>query len=372
MNSETPRKPIVLAVLLVMVGVTLLVVLTIARRQPPAEIPIAKSVRASTEFHFKSPPPKVSASSNPDETRPKVPADPFAALRLPREQAEAWLAKHHRDAASLLAVFRAQNDTNYLNEAATNFPNDPRVQLAVLTADVFPADRRKWLDAFKQSSPSNSLADCLSAVNYFKEGKTEAALQDLLAANGKPQFVGHIIENQLDAEELYADAGKTAGESAKLGHMNMWSEYGKELPAIKQAAIGIRDVIKAKAEASDTGNNVQLVQLGLGLADKLKSGGTEKLFFSQRVGMATEAIMLNQLDQNTGYDFLDGQTPAQRLATLKQQRTEWNQLGANWETAFSQMTDAEQASFYRRTKISGDQAALKWLVELHPPTTAQP
>ena len=42
--------------------------------------------------------------------------------KLPRAKVEAWLAKHHRDAMSLLAAFRALDDTNYLNEAATNFP----------------------------------------------------------------------------------------------------------------------------------------------------------------------------------------------------------------------------------------------------------
>ena len=62
---------------------------------------------------------------------------------------------------SLLAAFRALDDTNYLNEAATNFPNNPQVELAVLAHDEFPADRRKWLDLFKASSPSNSLANYL-------------------------------------------------------------------------------------------------------------------------------------------------------------------------------------------------------------------
>ena len=46
---------------------------------------------------------------------------------------------------SLLAAFRSSGDTNYLNEAATNFPNDPHVELSVLAHDEFPADRRKWL-----------------------------------------------------------------------------------------------------------------------------------------------------------------------------------------------------------------------------------
>lgn len=44
-------------------------------------------------------------------------------------------AKHNRTAMSLQAAFRALNDTNYLNEAATNFPNNPQVELAVLTQD---------------------------------------------------------------------------------------------------------------------------------------------------------------------------------------------------------------------------------------------
>jgi len=91
--------------------------------------------------------------------------------KLPREQVETWLAKHNRNAMSLLAAFRSSGDTNYLNEAATNFPNDPHVELSVLAHDEFPADRRKWLDLFKSSSPSNSLANYLSAPRRFQKWK---------------------------------------------------------------------------------------------------------------------------------------------------------------------------------------------------------
>src|SRR6185437_7654844 len=73
--------------------------------------------------------------------------------RLPREKVEEYLARRHRDVASLLAAFHALQDTNYLREAATNFPNDPQVQWTILAQDAFPQDRRKWLDAFKTSSP---------------------------------------------------------------------------------------------------------------------------------------------------------------------------------------------------------------------------
>ena len=370
--SEAPRKPIVLAVLLAVVGVTLLVLLNNARRQPPAELPPPKFVRDSAEYHYTPPSRKASAEANTNDIVLEVPDDPFAALRLPREKAEAWLAKHHRDAASLLAVFRAQQDTNYLNEAATNFPNDPRVQIAVLASYAYPEERRKWLDAFKQSSPSNSLADYFSAQNYFQEGKTEEALQDLLAASGKPQFDNHALENQLDAEELYSDAGKTARESATLGLSSMARESLPQLSTIKVLAQGIAEVMKQKTSVGGAEATAQLAQLGLGLSDKLNSGDSGKFWINQLVGMATEQIMLSQLDKNTIYDFLGGKTPAQVSAELKQQKKDWVQSLPKFEAAEAQMTDAEMASYTQRKKIYGELAALKWAAELHSPANTQP
>src|SRR5690349_6630989 len=48
--------------------------------------------------------------------------------KLPRSVVEKYLERNNRNAASLLAACRALSDTNYLKEAATNFPDDARVQ----------------------------------------------------------------------------------------------------------------------------------------------------------------------------------------------------------------------------------------------------
>ena len=96
---------------------------------------------------------------------------------------------------------------NYLKEAATNFPGDPQVQLTVLAQDAFPEDRRKWLDAFKASSPSNSLANYLSARDYFKNNQQDAAMKELLEASGKGQFADYAMESYLGAAELSRFAG---------------------------------------------------------------------------------------------------------------------------------------------------------------------
>ena len=53
------------------------------------------------------------------------------------------------------------------------------MQLAVLAHNAFPEARRQWLDAFKASSPDNSLANYLSAQDYFKNGQPEAAMKEL-------------------------------------------------------------------------------------------------------------------------------------------------------------------------------------------------
>ena len=137
-----------------------------------------------------------------------------------RQKVEEWLALHHRAADSLLAAFHVLDDTNYLKEAASNFPNDPRVELTVLTRNAFPDDRRKWLDLFEASSPSNSLANYLSAQAYFQNGQSEAAVKDPVTATGKPDFESYLLESRLDTEELGLFCGESALKSVATALAN--------------------------------------------------------------------------------------------------------------------------------------------------------
>jgi hypothetical protein len=268
----------------------------------------------------------------------------------------------------LLAAFRAMGDTNYLNEAATNFPNDPHVELAVLARDEFPADRRKWLDLFKASSPSNSLANYFSAEEHFKNGKTDEAVQELLAASGKSQFDNHAMETQLDAEELYLDSGKSPREAATFAMSDMGLEnLLPDLMTIKKVDQGIGDLMKQKLTAGDADSAANLAQMGMIIADKLNSGDSGKYLISQLVGMATEAIVLSHLDQNTSYDFLDGQTPAQALQQLKDQKKSFRELAGNFSATYPSLTEGEMAGYFQRSQIYGEAAAMQWVVQQHPP-----
>ena len=103
------------------------------------------------------------------------------------------------------------------------------------------------------------------------------------------------------------------------------------------------------------------------MADNLNSGDSGKYLINQLVGMASEAVVLSHLDQNTAYDFLDGQTPAQILQENKQQKAALRELQANFQAAYPSLTDAELNNYSKRSQIYGEVAAMQWVIQQHPP-----
>ncbi len=66
---------------------------------------------------------------------------------------EAYLKENHRNASSLLAMYRATGDSALLREALQNYPNDPRVDFAaIFDKDASPAEVRQRLDVFEQAA----------------------------------------------------------------------------------------------------------------------------------------------------------------------------------------------------------------------------
>ncbi len=288
--------------------------------------------------------------------------------KLPRAKVEAWLAKHQRDAMSLLAAFRALDDTNYLNEAATNFPNNPQVELAVLAHDEFPADRRKWLDSFKASSPSNSLANYLSAQDYFKNGNTDAAVEELLAATGKSQFENYTVESELAEEDLAQFSGKSPVEANRMALNDFYGQVDvSELTTLKQLAQGIEDLQTQETAAGNTTSVQNLAQVGMVLGNQLINGGGGNLIINQLVGIADEHIVLAQLDPNTGYDFLGGETPSQIFQELTKQKKAITQILQSFDAIRPSMTEDEMVNYSKRMQIYGEIDAMRWVVQQHSP-----
>ena len=295
--------------------------------------------------------------------RPQITPAAAGPQKTLRQRVEEWLALHHRSADSLLAAVQVLNDTNYLREAATNFPDNPQVELTVLARNAFPDDRRKWLDLYKASSPSNSLANYLSAQTYFQNGQSDAAVKDLVTATSKTDFENYSLESQLDAEELGLFCGESplkSIESARTG-----STGDATLALIRQLASQMADLQKQELNVGDADSAENLAQMGVILGDQLNSGANGNYLNNQLAGVAIESLMLEQLNSNTSYDFLNGETPAQRLRELRNQKAMLSKLTSDFEALNSNLTDAEKVNFQERVKIYGEVAAMRWVVQQH-------
>ena len=285
----------------------------------------------------------------------------FRPPKLPREEVEKYLERNNRHAVSLLTAYRALSDTNYLLEAAANFPNDPRVLLSVLMHDVFPAERRQWLERFKTSSPDNSLASYLSAWGYFRSEQTERAIDELLEATRKPAFNDFAIESRQEDEELNLAAGRTPLQSKIALHFG--EELMAELAKLKWLCHDIVSLQKQYLAAGDAQSAERVAQIGLGLAHRLNSGDSAKFMINQLSGASLEALTLEPLNPNASFDFLGGKTPNDRMEELKQQREPLKAQARKFQDVYSNATEAELLDYYDRRKLYGDVEAMRWLLE---------
>ncbi|HZL13415.1 MAG TPA: hypothetical protein VFC85_04670, partial [Verrucomicrobiae bacterium] len=210
-----------------------------------------------------------------------------------------------------------------------------------------------------------------SAQDYFKNGNSDAAIQELQAATGKSQFDSFQTESRLDEEDLYLSSGKSPLEASTESLSAMVEEDGPELGTLKQLAIGMGDLEKQYLATGDANSAANLAQTGMMLGNQLESGDGGKYLVNQLVSMAIEANSLRQLDPNTSYDFLDGQTPAQVLQQLKDQKASNRELLGNFSTAYSLLTPDEMTSYVERSKIYGEIPAMQWVIQQHPPNPSQ-
>jgi hypothetical protein len=365
MQSPTLGKLLAaLTVLIVVLGIAL----HFLSPSPPVNSPAPIAIAPTNHFN----PPQFVFHPHKTPTPEEQPElDKTGQPKIPREKVEVWLAKHNRNAISLLAAFRALNDTNYLNEAATNFPENPQVELAVLAQDEFPQDRRKWLDLFKASSPSNSLANYLSAQDDFKNGNTDVAIQELQAASGKSQFDAFLTESRLDEEDLYLSSGYSQLDSNKESMTGMAQDDIPELSTFKQLAISINNLQQQQINSGDANSAANLAQMGTTFANQIETGDSGKMLINQLVGMAIKNEVLLQLDPNTSYDFLGGQTPAQIIAQYKEQKAAFRELGQNARAVLPNLTAEEMTDYQERQKIYGELPAMQWVIQQHPPPAPQ-
>jgi hypothetical protein len=271
---------------------------------------------------------------------------------------EAYLKENHRNAASLLAMFRATGDSALLREALEKFPDDPRVNFAsVLDKDATPAELRQRLDAFKQSAPDNALANYLSALNYFKSGQTAQAVQDLNAASSKPDFQDYSWDFVQNAEEAWRSAGYPEADTSMVA---TWQLMLPQLAQLKDLNQQIVDLANSYQQSGDAAAAQAALQMDVNLGRQMDNSPTVPLI-SQLVGLAIERNALHAMDPTSPFGT-DGQTVQDELAQLTQQSATIHDLNQQVESLMATMTPQDWINYNERTKTFGEMNAIQWLL----------
>jgi RNA polymerase sigma factor (sigma-70 family) len=307
-----------------------------------------------------------------DTQRASAPAEPmpsanlFALLtnkmsKLTAQQIGPYLDDNRHNAASLLAAFRTTGDSTWLEAAMQKFPNDSQVAFeAALRKEASPHERREWLDKLKLSAPQNGLANYLSAADYFRAGATDQAVQELMAAQEKPQLQDYSVERAQNDEEAYRSAGYSVAEAKIAATMQLLLPH---LVDLKELSRGMADLARSYRQVNDEGSREAVLQIAANLGQRYGVAGGGSTILSQLVGVAIEREALNAMDPNQVYgDPHNPQTVQDRLKQLAEQRGTLQRLGQYAEPLYSSMSEADWVSYHNRSTAFGEQAALLWLI----------
>ena len=314
---------------------------------------------ASAKPRLPAPPVKFSAA--PPETNP---TDAIVrvlrseeAPKLTVQQLETYLRENRRSAASLLAAFRTTGDQTLLQEATEKYPDDPQVAFtAAMRKDAPPEERRQWLEKFKQTDPDNPLGNYMSALDHFKNGQIDQAVQELSAASAKSNFRDYTTEFYQNDEEAWRAAGYSVAEAKTIGsaglvlpHLGPSKELGHKLADLARAYRGVGD--EASAQLT--------LQMALNLGEQLDTTAGTPLI-TQLVGRAIQGIALRELDPTSALGNT-GQTVQQRLDELTRQRETVRDLTQGFDDLIPKLSEQDWISYKDRWRSFGEEAALRWL-----------
>ena len=278
--------------------------------------------------------------------------------KLTAAQLKRYLDENRRSPASLLAAYRTSGDAALLREAMGQYPADPKVAFEALMSKELPSDeRRQWLETLKKAAPENPMANYLSALDFFKAGQTDQAVQELSAAAGRRGLSDYTVERIQADEEAYRAAGYSDVE-AKMAAT--WGVALPQLAPLKNLTQNIVDLAAAYRREGDPASADAALQIAIGLGQQMDaSTGTCVPLVTRLVGIAVQRMALGAMDPSTGYG--DG-TVQQQLDQLVQRRTSIHDLVQQVNPLMQQMTAEDWQNYNQRTLVFGEENAMGWLV----------
>lgn len=320
-------------------------------------------------------PGEAGAATNPRRTRPLSsrmagPSAPASSLLqrvaalppLSSGEIEAYVQSNKRNAESLLAAYRVSTNLSYLTEAAQRFPGDPDVQYAVVASRAAPEVQRQWIEAYKASSPENALPWYFSALDHYRTGQPQQAIEELQAASRKPIFRADLAPTLQALQEMHVSAGRSVDEgriaafqsAAQVPHLGPMRDLAKAM----QVSI---DELRQRG-SRDAAH--QLAGSGLVLGSHLSAGGGSQTLINQLVGIAIEQKFLQQLDPSATTDPF-GRPLAEVNSAVENHRNSLKEHMKGFAGVIGGLSDVELSTYMERVKLYGEEAALVWVKAKH-------
>jgi hypothetical protein len=334
-----------------------------ARSQTPASLPRElRPAREAMELSNVSTEPATNASPTSNLTTRLQQGEP---PKLTSEQIAPFLAQNHRNAASLLAAYRATGDRAYLLEAMERFPKDPGVALLAFYRGIPSGDlraaaseqRRQWLETFQQAAPDNALADYLSAFDHFKAGQPDLAAQEVLAGAGKPGLQDYLVDQIQNTEEAYRAAGYSEAEAKAYGMSGMRVTHLTELNLLGGELIKLA---RSYQQAGDNASANAAFQMAIQLSERLGQPGSLTVVPTY-ASINIQREVLKSMDPNSVYGS-NGQTVQDQLNALNERLATLKDIGKQAREILPSLTDQDLISYFDRTTLFGEEAAQRWLV----------
>lgn len=285
-------------------------------------------------------------------------AGPIPPPNLDVRELDVFLARAGRSPANLIAAWRLSDDSAFLREAVTLFPDNPQVQFALLQADLFPEERLDWLKRFKITAEDNPLPSFLLARELLQAGGVDAAIAEIVATRTRSRFSDYFAEELLARESAFLEAGHSPGR-AKMGAMSV-SVSIQELGQIRKVVSDENLIRRVKELGEDTWS--QFADAVFQLAESLQSGPGRHVTH-QMVGHSLEAMILAHYPNDLVIPALGG-TPAevrQAHAAHLDQRREF----ARRAPTILRASEEELIGYFDRLKVLGELEAMHWLAERH-------
>ena len=303
----------------------------------------------------------------PTETRSGESAEPAPGLEideamLTREldptEIEAMLERRGRSREALISAALLTGDKSYLEEAAGKFPDDPQVQLLVITNDVFPTARSEWINRLKRSQPDNSLASMLKAGDLFASGSEQEAVAELRLAAGQTGYDGFTNESMLAMESGLIEIGHSPLEA------KVRSTMGLPLHELVMLRDTLSKLHPLAENATTTEERNELATLGFVLGNQLSQGAGRTTIINGLVGMATESRFLNLMEPDYQSPTLRS-TPSEMLAEIDAEREEIREI-TTIADRLPELGAAKFSHYLDRMRTQGELEAIRWAREQLP------